>query len=195
MNGIEKITARISQDAEAELSRLNEQTQTEIQEIQAKAQAQADKLTADILSRGDKAAADRQERLISAAHMEWRKLELATKQGALAKAFQMAQDQLVSLPDDKYIALLTQLVKKASSTGKEALIFSPKDRSRVGKQVVVAANEAIKNGQLTLSEETRPIQGGFILSDGDVEVNCAFNTLVRLQREVLEKDVAKLLFD
>jgi V/A-type H+-transporting ATPase subunit E len=30
--------------------------------------------------------------------------------------------------------------------------------------------------------------------DGDVEINCAFETLVRLQREKLEKEVAKVLF-
>ena len=49
-------------------------------------------------------------------------------------------------------------------------------------------------GQLTLSEQTRPIRGGFILSDGAVEVNCAFETLVRMQREGLERQVAELLF-
>lgn len=30
--------------------------------------------------------------------------------------------------------------------------------------------------------------------DGDIEVNCAFETLVRLQREKLEKEVAGVLF-
>ena len=114
------------------------------------------------------------------------------------------------------------------STGKEQLVFSPKDRNRIGKQVVVAANEAlVKNvapelpesitdskvgafvgklvnsataqitgtGLLSLSEETRNIRGGFILVDGPIEVNCAFETLVRLQREKLEKQVADILFE
>jgi V/A-type H+-transporting ATPase subunit E len=31
--------------------------------------------------------------------------------------------------------------------------------------------------------------------DGDIEINCAFETLVRLQRESIEKDVAKVLFE
>jgi V/A-type H+-transporting ATPase subunit E len=31
--------------------------------------------------------------------------------------------------------------------------------------------------------------------DGDVEINCTFETLVRLQRETLERDVAKVLFE
>ena len=47
---------------------------------------------------------------------------------------------------------------------------------------------------LTLSEETRPIRGGFIMVDGPVEVNCAFEAMVRAQREQLEKPVAEILF-
>ena len=45
------------------------------------------------------------------------------------------------------------------------------------------------------SEETRDIRGGFIMVDGDVEINCAFETLVRLQREQMEKKVADVLFE
>ena len=79
------------------------------------------------------------------------------------------------------------------------MIFSAKDRSRVGKQVVVAVNETLsrkgKTGLLTLAEESREIRGGFVMVDGDVEINCAFETLVRLQRESLEKEVAHTLFN
>ena len=100
------------------------------------------------------------------------------------------------------IALLAALAAKAAATGREQLIFSPKDRERVGEQVVAAANEKLSQdgatemlaGQLTLSEETRPMRGGFILSDGEVEVNCAFETLVRLQRSEVSGEVAKALF-
>ena len=49
-------------------------------------------------------------------------------------------------------------------------------------------------GMLTLAEETRPIQGGFILAADGVEVNCAFETLVRLSRPELERQVAQILF-
>lgn len=228
MEGIEKITARIAQDADAEIARLNQQTQEQIREMQDKAQAQADKERADILARGRRAADERLERLKSAAGMETRKLELAMKQEVLSQAFDQALDQLCALPDAEYVELLTRLVLEASSTGKEQLVFSPKDRARVGKQVVVAANEAMVKGVvpdlpeaitetkvgaflgkvvnstaamvtgtglLTLSEETRNIRGGFILVDGDVEVNCAFETLVRLQREKLERRAAEILFE
>ena len=61
---------------------------------------------------------------------------------------------------------------------------------------VVAGASALINGtaMLTLSEETRPIDGGFILSDGAVEVNCSFTTLGRLQKSEITGDVSRVLF-
>lgn len=62
---------------------------------------------------------------------------------------------------------------------------------------VVTGASAVLSGtaMLTLAEETRPMDGGFILSDGAVEVNCTFDTLIRLQRGALAGEVAKVLFE
>ena len=113
----------------------------------------------------------------------------------LSKAYDLALEKLVNLPDKEYVNLLADLAVKASSTGREAVIFSQKDRARYGKAVVTKANEKLGDGHLTMSEQSRPIQGGLILSDGDVEVNCTFETLVRLQRGEMDREVAKVLFD
>lgn len=193
MEGIEKITAKIAQDAQAEVSRVEQETQAQVNEILAQAQVQADKETADTLARGRRAADERLERLQSAAGLERRKLELAAKQEVLEQAFQLALDDLCALPAEQYQQLLVALLKKASTTGREQVIFSPKDRQALGRQTVDTANAAM-SAHLTLSEQTRPIRGGFILADGDVELNCAFETLVRLQREKLEKAAVQILF-
>ena len=199
MEGIEKITAKILSDAQADIDQLNAQTQEKADAIARQARAQADKETADILARGQKAADERLERLSSAAQMEKRKLALAAKQEVLGEAFDLALDKLCSLPEEDYIALLTRLAVEASETGKEQLIFSEADRARVGKQVVIAANEQLekagKPAKLTLSEEARPFQGGLYVQDGSVEVNCTFAALLRVQREHTAKDVAAILFD
>ena len=227
MNGIEKITAKIAADAEADVKKLQAETQEKIDAIEAQTAAQAAQETQAILARGEKAAAERLERLESAAQMEQRKLVLAAKQEVVGEAFEMAVEKLCNLPDNELIPMLTALAVEASSTGREALIFSVKDRARIGKQVVIAANEILVKraapglpenyadnrvgaflgkvvnttaavvtgaGQLTLSEKTRPRRGGFIMADDNVEVNCTFETLVRLQREKLERDVANVLF-
>mgnify|MGYP000530679574 CR=1 FL=1 len=105
-----------------------------------------------------------------------------------------AMERLTSLPDGEYVGLLAGLAAKASSTGREEVILSQKDRARYGKQVVTQANERLGDGHLTLSVQTRPIRGGLILSDGDVEVNCTFETLVRLLRGEMDRTVVEVLF-
>ena len=228
MNGIEKITQRMEDDAQREINEVPTTARTQADEITRRCREQADKESAAIVARGESAAAEREKRLESMAEMESRKLVLAAKQEVLDEAFTMALEKLCTLPDEEYIELLAALAVKAARTGREKVIFSQKDRNRVGKAVVTKANDALARkvaprlpndltdtkagaildkvvtgasailagtGMLTLAEETRPIKGGIILSDGDVETNCTFETLVRLQRENISGEVAKVLFD
>ena len=195
MNGIEKLTQQISADAQAEIDQIMAAAKAEADAVTADYAQRAEKAAADVVARGEAAAAQREERLIAMAGMEGRKEMLAAKQEMLGKAFDLALDKLCDLPDEEYIALLVRLALNAGATGREQLIFSQKDRTRVGKAVVTALNDKLPNGSMTLSEKTRPMRGGFILSDGDVEVNCAFETLVRLQRSEIAGDVTKALFD
>lgn len=228
MNGMEKITTRIAEDVQREIDALTEGAHREAGEIAARFRAQAEQETADLRRKGERAAAEREERLGSMAAMEAKKLELAAKQELIAQCFDLALEKLAQLPDEDYIALLAGLAVKAARTGREKVIFSQRDRNRVGKAVVTRANETLAKrvsprlpeeltdtkagafldkmvtgasailtgaGMLTLAEETRPIRGGFILTDGEVETNCAFETLVRLQREQMAGEVAKVLFN
>ena len=55
--------------------------------------------------------------------------------------------------------------------------------------------EAGKTGFLTLSGETADIDGGLLLRDTASEVNCTFETLLRLSREELAGQAAAILFD
>lgn len=194
MNGIEKIIDRISGDAQAEIDAVLAQARDEAAEITAKYEAQAKAEADEILKRGAAAAAEREERLASMAQMEGRKAELAAKQEVIEEAFALALSKLQALPEDKYVELLAGLAAKASATGKEKLIFSAKDRDTVGKKVVDAASALVAGGAFVLSDETRAINGGFVLSDGAVEVNCSFETLVRLQKAEITGEVSRVLF-
>ena len=197
MNGIEKITARIAEDGKAENDALLAQARSQAAEIAAKYQAEAKAAAEEILAQGRRNAEARARHLDSTAQMECRKAVLAAKQDVIEEAFQAAHKKLLDLPQAEYVTFLAGLAAKASITGKEKLIVAPGLRAQVGKAVVVAANKKLPGGEgsLTLSEETRPMDGGFILSDGAVEVNCTFDTLIRLQRGALAGEVAKVLFD
>ena len=193
MNGIEKITQRIASDAQAEVDRILGDARDEAGRIAANYRARADAEAAELAAKNEKAAAEREERLVSAAQMEARKVQLAAKQEMVEKAYIQALDKLCALPEEQYVAILADLLVKASSNGKEEAVFSPEDRERVGEAAVAKANE-LSGKQLRLSEETQPIRGGFILKDKNVEVNCTFETLVRLQKAETAGAVAQKLF-
>lgn len=146
MEGIEKITAKILSDAQADIDQLNAQTQEKADAIARQAQARPTKRPPTSWPGGRRPPTTGLERLSSAAQMEKRKLALAAKQEVLGEAFDLALDKLCSLPEEEYIALLTRLAVEASETGKEQLVFSETDRARVGKQVVIAANECLVKG-------------------------------------------------
>ncbi|MEG2420441.1 MAG: V-type ATP synthase subunit E family protein [Oscillospiraceae bacterium] len=143
MNGIEKITAKIDQDAQVEIDGILTQAREEAARIDGETQKKADALEASLRKKGDEAAALREERLLSVAQLEGKKMVLGTKQEMVSQAFERALAGLCALPEAQYVALLSSLAVAAAVTGREEVIFSQKDRTRYGKAVVTAANEVL----------------------------------------------------
>lgn len=193
MNGIEKITQRIASDAQAEVDRILGDAREEAARITANYREQADAEAQELDAKNERAAAEQEERLISAAQMKASRFLLAAKQEMVEKAYIQALDKLCAMPKEQYVDVLAKLLVEASSSGKEEAVFSKEDREQVGKAAVEKANQ-LSGKQLRLSEETQPIRGGFILKDKNVEVNCTFETLVRLQKAETAGAVVKTLF-
>lgn len=193
MNGIETIIQRLNTDAKAETDALLDKARQDAAAITARCQAQADKETADLAARNQRAAAEREERLVSAAQMEARKTILATKQAVMEEVYDKALEKLRSLPQDRAVEVLASLLNEAAPQGKGEVLFSAQDRETAGRAAVDAAN-AQNGGRLTLSNETANIPGGFILRNGSIEVNCAYDTLIRLQKTETAGQVARQLF-
>ena len=227
MNGIEKITARIQQDAGAELKAIRAQAEEQAAQIRSQYEAQA-KAEAEKAAESCRQAAQQQlERLEGAAEMEAKTRLLTAKQACIDRAFERAREHLLSMPETEYVELLAKLAVRSSTTGREEIVLNERDRSAIGQKVVSRANQLLAQAvapdlpaelkesragtiltkvvtgaiallqgtaMLTLSADTAEIQGGLILRDGQVEVNCAFETQLRLLRESLAGQVAKILF-
>ena len=198
MNGIEKITERIKLDAEAEINALAAENKAQCEKIVARYKEEAENLYWRSVTEGRQEAERRVELRRNAAQTDAKKRMLRLKQEMVALSFEKAEEKLLHLPQPEYEAFLCSLAVQAAETGKEELIFSPKDRERLGKQVTEAANAALKQagktGELRLSEATRPIEGGLIVSGGRVETNCSVKTLLELRRSELAGEVAAILF-
>lgn len=199
MNGIEKIIDKLQEEGRAEAEAILAKARAEAEAISARYARQAEQEKAAAEEKGRRAAAERQDRLIRAAEMESKKTILGAKQAILDKAFAQARETLLRLPEEKYIALLATLAAGSAGSGEEAVVLNKKDRAALGEKVVAEANrlraQAGKTAALTLAEETENVDGGLLLRDRSSEVNCTFETLLRLSREDLAGQAASLLFD
>ena len=86
----------------------------------------------------------------------------------------------------------------AEAVAPEAAEKAAKSGGKAGKVLskVVTGASALLQGtaMLTLAQDTRERDGGLILRDGQVEVNCAFETQLRVLREDMTAEVAAILF-
>lgn len=193
MNGMEKITARMKEDAARSLSELNAQTERELRRIREESAVRAEKERETAGGCAHLAAQERYERLCSAAEMETRKLTLSAKQEVLAETYDRALEILCSMPREEYLSLLVHLLKAAGGKGDEKIALSAKDRDEMGETLVERANKEL-NAHYTLAGEAADIRAGLVLISEECDVNCSFETLLALSREKTERGAAKLLF-
>ena len=198
MKGMEKITRRISSEAEEAAAALIAQGQKDAQEIRARYEAQAKDTEAELLRQGKEKLEQKVQRAARAARLDAKKDILSVKQEMVSAAYEKARQQILALPEEKYVAFLAREAGEAALTGREEIVLSPEDLKARGEKLLAAANAYAKKrglpGTLTLSKETRPIRGGLVLREGDIEVNCTLESLLELSRGSLDAEVARILF-
>ena len=194
MKGTEKIIAHIKADADAQVNAILAQAEQQCAGIRGDFDKQAAALYDERLRAGVKETQDKVDGEARIARMEGRKELLAAKQELVSRSFRKAQEQIVSLPEEQYVAFLAKLAAQASVTGEEKIVLNARDRKTIGEKLVKAANARLKNGRLTLAEETGDFAGGLILRRGSIEANCTVELLVELSRSELSAQVAEILF-
>lgn len=194
MKGTEKIIAHIKADAKTQVDGILAQAEQQCARIRGDFDKQAAALYAERIRAGVKETQDQVDGTQRIARMEGRKNMLAAKQELVSRSFQKALEQIVSLPEDRYVDFLAKLATQAAVTGDEEIILNPRDRERIGEKLVKAVNERLPKGAMKLSGDTRDIAGGLILRRGSVEANCSAELLVELSQSDLSAKVAEILF-
>jgi len=199
MQGIAKIKEKIIEEATEEKNRIIEGAQKEASEIIKNAKERAQQIETEAKAKAQKLAAEEKRKILSMAELEERKRFLEAKQALIDEAFSMAEKKLCGLDEKSYLELIRKMLLLSSVDGNEEVIIAENDRARITPDFLSTVNQALKQqgkaGNLRLSSEKRPIKGGFILKSETVEINCAFDYLLKAQRQELETEVARLLFE
>lgn len=192
MKGTEKIIAHIEADAQTQVDAVISAAEKKCADIKAKFEEQASQLYSDRIREGVKVCQDQEDGALRISRMEARKSVLAVKQEMVEKSFALAEEKIVSLPEDRYVAFLAALAKRACSTGDEKVVLNKRDHDAIGEKLIQAINA--DGAHMTLSDDTRDIAGGLILRRGSVEANCSVELLVELCKGELSSKLADILF-
>ena len=168
MNGIEKITARITAEANEAAAAVIAEAEKTAGEIRAAYQKKADEAYEARMNEGNtevRLGAEREQR---AAKLQSRKDTLALKQSILERAYARAKEKLLALPEEKYTAFLASQAGHAAVTGHERIVINSQDRS-MGEAIVRGANAILTErglpAGLTLSDESGDFSGGLKLRE------------------------------
>ena len=191
MNGIEKITQRIAEDARMEIDDTLKTAEKDAARIKSSFDERIAEEEKELASKNYRVASERLSRLENLAQMESRKVLLAAKQDEIDKVYALALNKLCSMPQEKYVDVLTGLMEKTGVSEGEVL-FAAKD-VELGKKAILKANNDLGTA-FTAAAEPADIRGGFIIHAGKTVINCAFETLVRLSRAETAAKLAEMLF-
>ena len=190
---IEKITSKIISEAQELRDKTLSEAAAQSDAVLAEARKEAEERVEDSRKRG----AEEKEKIISrrksVADIDCRKVFLAKKQELIGQCFDRAVDDIIAMDKDRYTELLTALGTNSGMTGGQ-LIFNEKERADIGQKVVDALNSRIEGGSFSLSEETRPLRGGYMLMCGQTFINNTIEALVEEARPELTAEVAKMMF-
>jgi len=198
MSGAQKLKEKIICEATERAEKVLAEAGLRAEEIVAAARKQAEAKSRDILEQARLQAEERRRRVRTIAELDARKAILGAKEKQIEDTFRQALARLQALPPANAREMLLPMLLAAAQSGREEIMVSARDRELFSPEFMAAVNAALekqgRQGRLTLSAAAREMQGGFVLRSGEVEVNSSFDSILRMQRDQLEPEVAAALF-
>ena len=190
MNGLDRILAEIARDAKTAADEKRTEAKAAAQRVVERARDEAKAVEAEAAERAELEYRRIVNRAHSTGEIAKKGVLLREKQRIIDGILQDTHVKLASLGDAEYFSFLERLLNKYASGARGEVLLSKRDRERVTASFVAAAE---KKG-LSISDETRDIDGGFVLSYGAIEENCSLSALMESERDRLHDAVKGFLF-
>ena len=194
MSGIDKILEEIRINSDNTVNEIINKAKTEADNILAQANIEADRELENLKTQCELECKNIIERANSSANLIEKKAILETKQKIIFDTINIAHSSLLSLSDDEYFKLIIKMIERYSSGNNGQILFNEKDIGRLPLHFSEKISKVSK-GTLKVGDIPVDIDGGFILSYGNIEENCSFNAIFDGNREVLQDKINKLLFE
>ena len=194
MTGLESIINQIAGDGQREADEILAEAKKQADAVAEDYKAQGAEKVRAVLKDGERKAQDIRDRAQSAAELEQRNQMLVFKQELIGQAVSAARAALEDAPDNEYFDTLLALYKRFAREGKGEMHLNQKDLDRLPDDFLKQMHQAVPGAQVVISPRAYPVESGFLLDYGGVDINCTFRAIFEDAYEELRDAAGKLLF-
>ena len=196
LHGLARILEQIEKDAAEKAAAIEAAARAEADQVIAEAQAEAD----EVIRKAEEKAALESENYADqrrSGDEQQRKLALLKVRNDMVNdVLAAAKEGLLAQNDEAYFGMLLRLLAERVAAGEGVLHLNARDLSRLPagftEQAAQAASAA--GGTVTVSQEPANIDGGFLLTYGEIEENCSLEAIFAARREEFRDRAHAILF-
>ncbi len=186
MNDGKIIIDKIIAMAEKEVKVIEDQSKKEVDAIIKATQDKETKKEEKLERMMQHVAEELKAKEISSADLDSKVALLECKQGILNEVITEAKKRLTSLSEAEYKKVVGDMLSGLDQSAGKDVIVSAKDKSIL--------SDVVKEKGFTLSDETRDIDGGFIVKNNEVEYNYSFESILAVEEDEIRQTIASILF-
>ncbi len=195
MTGLDRIIEKILAEAQKNCDEILKQASAEVKEIITEARAKAKQESDKILTDAQKTAVRKQAVSKSTAESITRNRYLEIRNAILNDIISAAYLEIEKFSDEEYFAMLKKLCIKNVQTGECEMHLSGYDIGRLPDDFEMSINSEIyEKGAVHISTTPADIENGFILSYGDIEINCTLKAVFDENMDSLKDMLSTALF-
>ena len=196
MTGLDRITQMINEEAAIEGQKIIKEASAEVKKIIAESRVKAAKLSKEIVDKARKEAD-----LITAtakgnAEAITRNRYLEIRNAILNDVISAAYLEIEKLSDEEYFDLIRKLCVKYIQPGECTMVMNGYDLGRLPQDFELEINsEVFEKSAVYISKQAVDIENGFILSYGQIEINCTFKAVFDENMDNLKDMLSPFMFD
>ncbi len=198
MSNLDNLTSKIIKDAEVKKTEILNEANTKADTIIKNKIEEAKIKASSILEKASIESKTIRNRIISKNDLEIRNKKLEAKQKVISSVFDIAKNNLENMNFEDFTKFFKSSIYNLDLNGDEEIILSDSDEAKLPKDILQEINSEFKTknklGNLTYSNKSNKVHGGFIISKNGIEINYSFEELVDSLKYELEFEIGKILF-
>lgn len=195
--GLEKIIKSIEEDSQKSAEERIKYAKSMANSILDETRKEITRESLRISDKAEKDAENIISRAKSLSENEMKKLILNAKSQIISEIINEANEKILSLKDEDYFDFILKIIESHLENQDGELVFSQKDLNRLSENFKEKIKSLEKKHliKLTISNKTRNITGGVIISYGDIEENCSIDTLFKNNKDEIFDTLSSFLFN